>query len=42
MFKDREIKVILSEEADEVFQELNSIVGEEKMKGVESSFIKLC
>ena len=38
MFKDREIKVILSEEADEVFQELNKIVDEEKMKGVESSF----
>lgn len=38
MFKDKEIKVTLSEEADEVFQELNSIVGEEKMKGVKSSF----
>jgi len=38
MFENKEIKVILSEEADEVFQELNRIVGEEKMKGVESSF----
>lgn len=38
MFKDKEIKVILSEEADEVFQELNKVVGEEKQKGIESSF----
>jgi len=38
MFENKEIKVVLSEEADEVFQELNRIVGEEKMKGVESSF----
>lgn len=34
MFENKEIKVVLSEEADEVFQELNKIVGEEKMKGV--------
>ena len=38
MFENKEIKVVLSEEADEVFQELNRIVGEEKMKGIESSF----
>ena len=28
----------LSEEADEVYQELNKVVGEEKLRGVESSF----
>lgn len=38
MFENKEIKVILSKEADEVFQELNEIVGEERIKGVESSF----
>lgn len=38
MFENREIKLILSEEADEVFQELNKIVGEEKLKGIDSSF----
>jgi len=38
MFENKEIKVVLSEEADEVFQELNKIVGEERMKGIESSF----
>ncbi|PIO07768.1 hypothetical protein COU59_02840 [Candidatus Pacearchaeota archaeon CG10_big_fil_rev_8_21_14_0_10_34_12] len=38
MFENKEIKVILSEEADQVFQELNSMVGEEKIKGIESSF----
>ncbi len=38
MFKNKEIKVTLSEEADEVFQELNRIVGGEIMKGVNSSF----
>jgi Txe/YoeB family toxin of Txe-Axe toxin-antitoxin module len=38
MFENKEIKVILSEEADQVFQELNGIVGEEKTKGIGSSF----
>nr|MBI4156922.1 hypothetical protein [Candidatus Woesearchaeota archaeon] len=38
MFENKEIKVILSDEADEVFRELNRIVGEEKMKGIEGSF----
>jgi len=38
MFKDKEVKVKLSEEADKVYQELNKIVGEEKLKGIESSF----
>lgn len=38
MFGDKEIKVILSEEADEEYQSLNEVVGEEKIKGVESSF----
>ena len=38
MFENKEIKVILSDEADQVFQELNKIVGEEKMKGIEGSF----
>jgi len=30
MFEGKEIKVIFSEEADEVYGELNRIVGEEK------------
>lgn len=38
MYKGKEKKVILSEEADEVYMELNRIVGEEKKKGIESSF----
>ncbi len=38
MFENRDVKVILAEEADEVFQELNKIVGEEKKKKIESSF----
>ena len=38
MFENKEIKVVLSEEADEVFQELNKIVGGERMKNVEGSF----
>ncbi|MFH1607921.1 MAG: hypothetical protein ABIA78_02205 [archaeon] len=32
MFENKEIKVILSEEADEVYEELNEIVGEEVKK----------
>src|SRR3990167_4625058 len=38
MYRDKEVKVILSDEAEEVYEELNGIVGEEKKKGVESSF----
>ena len=38
MFKGKEVIVKLSEEANEVFEELNKIVGEEKLKGIESSF----
>jgi|SRR3989344_9464772 len=34
----KEIIVKLSEEANEVFEELNRIVGEEKQKGIETSF----
>ena len=38
MFQGKEVIVKLSEEADEVYQELNKIVGEEKLKGINSSF----
>lgn len=38
MFRDKDVKVKLSEEADKVYQELNKIVGEEKLKGIGSSF----
>lgn len=38
MFENKEIRVILSNEANEVYEELNQIVGEEMTKGVESSF----
>lgn len=38
MFQGKEVLVKLSDEADEVYQELNKIVGEEKLKGIESSF----
>ena len=38
MFQGKEVVVRLSEEANEVFEELNKIVEEEKIKGVESSF----
>ena len=38
MFVDKEIKVILSSEADDAYRELNQIVGNEKKKGVDSSF----
>jgi Txe/YoeB family toxin of Txe-Axe toxin-antitoxin module len=37
MFEGKEIKIILSKEADEVYKELNELVGDEKRKGVESS-----
>ena len=36
-FKGKEIKVILSEEATEEFNELNRIVGEELQRGITSS-----
>jgi|SRR3989344_2456319 len=38
MYKDKEVKVILSKEASEVYSELNKIVGEEIKKGINSSF----
>ncbi len=38
MFGDKEIKVSLSDDAEKVYDELNRIVGQEKLKGVESSF----
>ena len=38
MYNDKEVRVILSDEASEVYEELNKIVGEEITKGVESSF----
>ncbi len=38
MFENKEIRVILSDEADEVYGELNQIVGEEMKKDIESSF----
>ena len=38
MFNGKEIIVKLSNEADKVYKELNKTVGEEKIKGVESSF----
>ena len=38
MFQGREVSVRLGEEADRVYQELNKIVGEEKLKGIDSSF----
>tara|TARA_Y100000034_G_C6829969_1_gene374553 strand:- start:740 stop:1111 length:372 start_codon:yes stop_codon:yes gene_type:complete len=34
----KEIKVLLSKEADQVYAELNKLVGEEKKKGINSSF----
>lgn len=38
MFGKKEVIVTLSEEANEVFEELNRITGEERQKGIESSF----
>ncbi|MBM3233537.1 hypothetical protein FJZ19_00410 [Candidatus Pacearchaeota archaeon] len=38
MYHGKEVVVKLSEEAEKVYDELNKIVGEEKSKGVESSF----
>jgi Txe/YoeB family toxin of Txe-Axe toxin-antitoxin module len=37
VFKSKEVKVILEEEVNEVYKELNEIVGEEIKKGVEKS-----
>lgn len=38
MYKNKDKKVILSREADKVYMELNKVVGEEKNKGIKSSF----
>lgn len=38
MFTNKEVKVKLSEEAYSVYQELNKLVGEERLNGLESSF----
>lgn len=38
MYKGKEVKVVLSQEANEVYEELNRAVGEEKKKGIDSSF----
>ena len=38
MYKGKEVKVVLSQEADEVYEELNRAVGEEKKNGINSSF----
>ena len=38
MYKEKDVVINLSEEANEVYEELNKIVGEEKMKGINSSF----
>ncbi len=38
MYKGKEVTIKLSEEANEVYEELNKIVGEEKKNGIGSSF----
>ena len=38
MFQGKEISVRLGEEADNVYQELNKLVGKEKLNGIDSSF----
>lgn len=38
MYKNKEVIIKLSEEATKVYEELNKLVGEEKLKGSESSF----
>jgi len=38
MFQGKEVSVRLGDEADKVYQELNGIVGEERLKGINSSF----
>lgn len=37
MFKDKEVRVILLDEAKDVYKELNHIVGDELKKGIKSS-----
>ena len=37
MFKGKEVRVILEEEVNEVYKELNELVGEEIKKGIEKS-----
>lgn len=37
MFNGKDVRVKLSEEANEVYEELNKTVGEERLKGIESS-----
>ena len=38
MFRNKEVVVKLADEADKVYTELNKMVGEEKLKGIKSSF----
>ncbi len=38
MFKNKELKVVLSKEADEVFLKLKKITGNEKQRNIDSSF----
>ena len=38
MFKGKEVSVRLSNDANQVYEELNKLVGEEKLKGINSSF----
>jgi len=38
MYKRKDVIIKLSEEANEIYEELNKIVGEEKNKGINSSF----
>lgn len=38
MFNGKEVIIKLSEEADEVYGELNKLAGEERINGIESSF----
>jgi len=38
MYKNKEVRIVLSEKAEEVYEELNKIVGEERKEGVTSSF----
>ncbi|MEK6918939.1 MAG: hypothetical protein AABW73_02775 [Nanoarchaeota archaeon] len=38
MFRGKQVSVRLSDEADTVYQELNKITGEERLKGIDSSF----
>jgi Txe/YoeB family toxin of Txe-Axe toxin-antitoxin module len=38
MYKNKEVSVRLSEEANKIYEELNTLVDEEKLKGADSSF----